>query len=48
LIQFEKNGWTPVRIGLLKMKTYVITGATSSTGFEAVRILVSKGSKVVT
>lgn len=28
-------------------KTYVITGTTSGIGFEAVRILLSKGAKVV-
>ncbi len=45
--QFGKNGWTPDRIGSLKGKTYVITGTTSGTGFEAARILLSKGAKVV-
>ncbi|ANU23056.1 SDR family NAD(P)-dependent oxidoreductase [Planococcus donghaensis] len=47
-LQFGKNGWTPARIGSLKGKTYVITGATSGTGFEATKILASKGAKVVT
>lgn len=45
--QFEKNGWTPERIGDLTGKTFVITGTTSGTGFEAARILLSKGAKVV-
>ncbi len=45
--QFGKKGWTPDRIDNLNGKTYVITGTTSGTGFEAVRILLSKGAKVV-
>lgn len=45
--QFGKNGWTPDRIRNLNGKTYVITGTTSGTGFEAARILLSKGAKVV-
>lgn len=45
--QFSKQGWTPERIGNLKGKTYVITGTTSGTGYEAARILLSKGAKVV-
>ncbi|MBO6794995.1 MAG: SDR family NAD(P)-dependent oxidoreductase [Balneolaceae bacterium] len=45
--QFGNQGWTPDRIGSLKGKTYVITGTTSGTGFEAARILLSKGAKVV-
>jgi len=45
--QFGKQGWTPERIGNLSDKTYVITGTTSGTGFEAARILLSKGAKVV-
>ncbi|MGB6151735.1 MAG: SDR family NAD(P)-dependent oxidoreductase [Pricia sp.] len=45
--QFGKQGWTPDRIGSLKGKTYVITGTTRGTGFEAARILLSKGAKVV-
>ena len=45
--QFGKKGWTPDRIGSLKGKTFVITGTTSGTGFEAARILLSKGAKVV-
>ena len=45
--QFGKNGWTPDRIGNLNGKTYVITGTTSGTGFEAAKILLSKGARVV-
>ena len=45
--KFGKKGWTPERIGFLKGKTFVITGTTSGTGFEAARILLSKGAKVV-
>ncbi len=45
--QFGRKGWTPNRIGNLKGKTYVITGTTSGTGFEAAKILLSKGAKVV-
>ena len=45
--QFGKEGWTPERIGNLNGKTYVITGTTSGTGFEATKILLSKGAKVV-
>ncbi|MEN8927807.1 MAG: SDR family NAD(P)-dependent oxidoreductase [Flavobacteriales bacterium] len=45
--QFGKKGWTPKRIGDLSAKTYVITGTTSGTGFEAAKILLSKGAKVV-
>ncbi|MBM1108207.1 SDR family oxidoreductase [Aurantibacter crassamenti] len=45
--QFGKKGWTPDRIENLNGKIYVITGTTSGTGFEATRILLSKGAKVV-
>ena len=45
--QFGKDGWTPARIKNLKGKTFVITGTTSGTGFEAARILLSKGANVV-
>ena len=45
--QFGKKGWTPDRIGNLSNKTFVITGTTSGTGFEAAKILLSKGAKVV-
>lgn len=45
--EFGPNGWTPERLGSLDGKTYVITGANSGAGFEASRILLSKGAKVV-
>ncbi|WP_420861358.1 SDR family oxidoreductase [Algirhabdus cladophorae] len=44
---FGPNGWTPERIGNQTGKTYLITGANAGTGFQAARILVSKGAKVV-
>lgn len=43
----KKNGWTPDRIASLEDKTYVITGANTGAGFEATRILLSKGATVV-
>lgn len=45
--KFGPKGWTPERLGSLAGKTYVITGANSGTGFEASKILLSKGAKVV-
>ena len=45
--QFGRKGWTPERLGSLAGKTYLITGANSGTGFEASKILLSKGAKVV-
>lgn len=45
--QFGKKGWIPERINNLNDKTFVITGTTSGTGFEAAKILLSKGAKVV-
>jgi len=44
---FGPKGWTPERMGTLSGKTYLITGANSGTGFEAARILLSKGAEVV-
>lgn len=44
---FGDQGWTPERIGSLSGKTYVITGANAGAGFQAARILLSKGAKVV-
>lgn len=44
--QFGKEGWTPDRLGDLSAKTYLITGANAGTGFEASKILLSKGAKV--
>ena len=45
--QFGPDGWTPERLGDLSGKTYVITGANSGAGFQASRILLSKGASVV-
>ena len=44
---FGPKGWTPERLESLTGKTYVITGATAGAGFEATRILLAKGAKVV-
>ena len=44
---FGPDGWTPDQLPPLSGKTFVITGATSGTGFQAARILLSKGAKVV-
>lgn len=44
---FGPSGWTPTRISDLNGKTFVITGTTSGTGFEAARILLSKNARVV-
>ncbi len=45
--KFGPNGWTPERLGSLAGKTYVITGANNGAGFEAARVFLSKGAKVV-
>ena len=45
--QFGPKGWTPERLGHLAGKTYVITGANAGAGFQAARILLGKGAKVV-
>ena len=45
--QFGKQGWTPERLRNLSDKTYVITGANAGAGFEASKILLSKGAEVV-
>ena len=44
---FGPKGWTPERLGSLKGKTYLITGANSGAGFQATRTLLTKGAKVV-
>ena len=44
---FGPKGWTPERLGSFAGKTYVITGANAGAGFEATRILLSKGANVV-
>ena len=43
----NNQGWTPDEISSLTGKTYLITGATSGTGYQAVRTLLSKGAEVV-
>ncbi len=45
--QFGAKGWTPERLSSLEGKTFVITGANTGAGFEATRILLTKGAKVV-
>lgn len=44
---FGRHGWTPERIDSLAGKTYLITGATAGAGYEATRVLLSKGASVV-
>ncbi len=44
---FGPKGWTPERLGSLAGKTFVITGGNAGAGFQASRILLSKGAKVV-
>ncbi len=44
---FGPKGWTPDRLASLASRTFLITGANSGTGFEAARILLSKGASVV-
>jgi len=44
---FGPKGWTPELLGSLVDRTYLITGANSGAGFEATRILLSKGASVV-
>ncbi|MEO1396259.1 MAG: SDR family oxidoreductase [Cyanobacteria bacterium J06634_5] len=45
--QFGAKGWIPEKLGSLAGKTYVITGANAGAGFEATRVFLSKGAKVV-
>ncbi|NDR56335.1 SDR family oxidoreductase [Aliiruegeria sabulilitoris] len=44
---FGPKGWTPDRLASLTGKTYVITGANAGAGFQAARILLTRGAKVV-
>ena len=41
------KGWTPRRLGSLAGKTYLITGANAGAGFQAARILLARGARVV-
>ncbi|MBU2869517.1 SDR family oxidoreductase [Colwellia sp. E2M01] len=45
--QFGPKGWAPENIDSLVGKNYLITGANTGAGFQATRILLSKGAKVV-
>ncbi len=45
--RFGPDGWTPELLDSLAGKTIVITGANAGAGFEAARILLSKGASVV-
>lgn len=45
--KFGPKGWTPERLGALAGRTYVITGANGGAGFEATRVLLSRGAGVV-
>ncbi|WP_170603539.1 SDR family oxidoreductase [Ruegeria arenilitoris] len=44
---FGPDGWTKERLGSLAGETFIITGSNAGTGFQASRILLSKGAKVV-
>lgn len=44
---FGPKGWTPEQLQDLTGKTYVITGANAGAGFEASRILLRKGARVI-
>lgn len=44
---FGPHGWTPQRLGSQKGSTFLITGGNAGAGFEATRILLAKGAKVV-
>ncbi|GAB5536827.1 MAG: SDR family oxidoreductase [Rubricoccaceae bacterium] len=45
--RFGPKGWTPDRLNSLAGNSYLITGATAGAGFQATRILLSKGAGVV-
>lgn len=44
---FGPQGWTPARVGDLSGKTILITGANAGAGYEASKIFLTKGARVV-
>ena len=46
-LSFGPRGWTPDRMGDLQGKTFVITGATAGTGYEATKMLLTQGARVI-
>ena len=44
---FGAKGWTPAQLGSLAGKTYVITGANTGAGYEATKVFLAKGARVV-
>ena len=44
---FDQKGWLPEKMGSLDGKTFVVTGANTGVGFEATKILLSKGASVI-
>jgi NAD(P)-dependent dehydrogenase (short-subunit alcohol dehydrogenase family) len=45
--QFGPKGWMPDRLPALSGQTYVVTGGNSGIGFEAGRLLSSRGARVI-
>ena len=44
---FGPKGWTPERLDPLTGKTYLITGGNAGAGYQAARILLGRGARVV-
>ena len=44
---FGPQGWTPEQLGPQDGRTYLITGGNAGAGFEATRILLREGARVV-